>query len=195
MTTKANENFCFKYISSYDVSNILNHISKFDSEWKINTSRQDLEDPVHKNTESYFILGSIGTWSLGKKLLPVNVCKDKNLWEMVKPIIQDLEKFHEGVASSAIIVKLMSEKDVLPHIDESEYLQSVRRNHLAIKTNNSVIFHVGEETKNIATGECWEINNSKTHYVENNGNEERIHLIVDIMPDKIVGGKYRVGGR
>jgi hypothetical protein len=198
MTNKGNENFCFKYISSYDISNILNVVSKFDLEWRINTSRQDQDDPTHKNTESYFILGNVGNkmgsrWSLGEKLVTVNLCRDKVLWEMVKPIIQDLKKFHEGVASSAMIVKLMPEKDIMPHIDKSEYLQFVRRNHLAIKTNDSVIFHVGEETKNIATGECWEINNSKIHYVENNGNEERIHLIVDIMPDKVIGRKYRVG--
>lgn len=187
MIPKSQEEFCFKYISSYDISHISKHISGFDSEWKINTSRQDQQNPVHKNTESYFILGNIGEWVPGKNILPINVCRDKQLWKMVRPIIRDLERFHAGVASSAMIVKLMSEKDVMPHIDESEYLKSVRRSHIAIKTNDSVIFHVDKETKNIKTGECWEINNSKTHFVENNSDEERVHLIIDVMPYKVIG--------
>ena len=35
-------------------------------------------------------------------------------------------------------------------------------------------------------GECWEINNSLLHSVENNGKTERIHLLVDILPNKFI---------
>ena len=189
MTTKANENFCFKYISSYDISNILGHVSRFDSEWSINTFRQDQADPVHKNTKSYFIIQNVGVWSPGKKIFPIKVCRDQKLWDMLYPIIKDLEVFHDGIATSALIVKLLSENDVLPHIDSSDYLQNIRRNHLAIKTNNSVLFFVEKEEKNIKEGECWEINNAKTHYVKNLSKEERIHLIIDIMPNKLIGDK------
>ena len=32
-------------------------------------------------------------------------------------------------------------------------------------------------------GEIWEINNNeKEHSVENNGNEDRIHLLIDFLP-------------
>jgi hypothetical protein len=189
MVKKSEEDFCFNFISNYDIKGISDHINNFDSEWSINTSRQDQLDPVHKNTKSYFIIGNAGVWSPGKKILPVNVCRDKKLWEMIDPIIKDLERFHDGITTSALIVKLLSENDVLPHVDSSEYLQNVRRNHIAIKTNAKVLFFVEEEEKNIKEGECWEINNAKTHHVKNVSSEERIHLIIDIMPSKLIGDK------
>jgi hypothetical protein len=35
----------------------------------------------------------------------------------------------------------------------------------------------------MAEGECWEINNSRPHYVNNFSNVDRVHLLVDIMPN------------
>jgi len=34
-------------------------------------------------------------------------------------------------------------------------------------------------------GELWEIDNSKSHSVENNSNEYRIHLIVDYLKNAV----------
>ena len=35
-------------------------------------------------------------------------------------------------------------------------------------------------------GQCWEINNAKNHSVENNGTTDRIHLLIDIMPNEFI---------
>jgi tetratricopeptide (TPR) repeat protein len=57
------------------------------------------------------------------------------------------------------------------------------RIHLPIVTNEDVVFHVGGEEINMHAGELWEINNGTVHGVENRGTEDRIHLIVDWMPN------------
>ena len=38
-------------------------------------------------------------------------------------------------------------------------------------------------------GECWEINNTRLHAVENNSKIDRIHLLIDIMPNIEIGKK------
>ena len=56
---------------------------------------------------------------------------------------------------------------------------NVKRCHLAT-TNEECFFTVGDDKRNLKLGEIWEINNDKkTHGVSNNGDEDRIHLIVD----------------
>jgi len=55
--------------------------------------------------------------------------------------------------------------------------------HIPITTNDKVVFTVDGEKKNMQVGEFWEIDNSQDHSVENQGNEDRIHLIVDWMPN------------
>jgi hypothetical protein len=39
-------------------------------------------------------------------------------------------------------------------------------------------------------GEIWEIDNTREHEVQNLGNEDRVHLIVDIIPDVFIGKQY-----
>jgi hypothetical protein len=41
----------------------------------------------------------------------------------------------------------------------------------------------------MGTGECWEINNSRTHFVNNGSKIDRVHLLIDIMPNIEIGKK------
>jgi tetratricopeptide (TPR) repeat protein len=52
-------------------------------------------------------------------------------------------------------------------------------------TNDDVAFFVGGEEKNMKAGEFWEINNSVDHAVENRSGDDRIHIIVDWMPNYV----------
>ena len=56
----------------------------------------------------------------------------------------------------------------------------------AIITNDLIDFYVNKERKVMKEGECWEINNKKIHAVENNSNEDRVHLLFDIIPNKFL---------
>jgi hypothetical protein len=53
-------------------------------------------------------------------------------------------------------------------------------------TNEKCIFEVDNEEINMKMGEIWEIDNfNKEHSVVNNGDMDRIHLIVDWEPIQI----------
>jgi Flp pilus assembly protein TadD len=54
---------------------------------------------------------------------------------------------------------------------------------MPIVTNGDVVFHVGGQEINMQAGELWEINNGTVHGVDNRGTEDRVHLIVDWMPN------------
>ena len=38
---------------------------------------------------------------------------------------------------------------------------------------------VGGERRHLAAGELWEINNWRVHHVENRGESDRVHLLID----------------
>jgi hypothetical protein len=71
------------------------------------------------------------------------------------------------------------------------------RIHFPIKTNDKVAFTVWNtkgvaETIHMKKGECWFLDTRKAHMAINGGDEERIHLVVDIVTeaplyDKLVG--------
>jgi len=55
------------------------------------------------------------------------------------------------------------------------------RIHLVIQTNPSVIFTLGEEEVHMKEGETWLYNFSLPHGVENKGETDRIHLVIDCV--------------
>ena len=55
--------------------------------------------------------------------------------------------------------------------------------HIPIITNDKVVFAVGGQEKYMQVGELWEINNELVHTVANHGDEDRIHLIIDWVPN------------
>jgi hypothetical protein len=42
-------------------------------------------------------------------------------------------------------------------------------------------------------GECWRVNNKLLHGVYNFGSTNRVHLMVDIIPEELIGDKKYEG--
>jgi hypothetical protein len=184
---KLNEDFNFNLIRSYDVSELSEIVGKFTTEWRLDTSRQNQPNSVHMNTNTYYLRSFKPGWEPHEKLAVFPLANSVHVLSIADKIMKDLEVVHNGKASLAMIVKLLPDSDIIPHADESKYLGIVRRHHIPLKTNKDVMFHVDEESINMKVGECWEINNSKVHYVTNNSHEDRIHMIIDIVPEQYIG--------
>lgn len=179
-TNKIVDSFNFKQYPSYDVDQIVSIIKNFDDEWKIDTSRQD-KYHTHVDTESYFIYKADLQWESGKPFVTELVAENQELVDLIEPIISDLEEIHNGKRGNVLFIKLLGGRDIPKHFDGGDYLIKTRRHHVPIITSEDTWFGVSREEKQMQVGECWEINNAKPHYV-NNGEQDRVHLLIDIMP-------------
>lgn len=180
---KTFEDFNFIKHNSYDVEGIKQYIDSFSEEWFINTSRQD-HYYVHKDTNSYFVYSADMQWKAGESLKTQTTSSDTKLLELLEPIIKDLEQMHHGVRGNVLLIKLKARQSIARHNDSGDYLMFSRRNHIPIVTTEDVFFGVGEDKINMKPGECWEVNNSRLHFVDNNSEIDRVHLLIDIMPKK-----------
>jgi quercetin dioxygenase-like cupin family protein len=184
---KDNPDFKFSYLKEYNIDKIKQYLKSFDNEWLIDTSRQDTFE-VHRFTNSY-ILNKVDIfgWAPGDKYNGEFICNDEYLWSLVFPIVKELEEIRDGKVGQALFIKLSAGKIIDPHEDSGDYLYVVSRHHIPIITNPKVGFIVGGQTQHMKEGECWEINNNKEHSVFNEGDEDRIHLLIDIIPNKFLG--------
>lgn len=185
MVDKLNEAFNYRFHGNLDVSEIAKHLDTYSHEWFINNSRQKIS-PVHKETTSVFVYDHNAMWSIRDPYQLISNDSQKKMQELLHPLIHRLENIHDGKVGKCLFIKLPAGKSVAPHTDKLDYLGAVRRHHIAIKTNKDVFFFVNKEAKNMEVGDCWEINNSLEHYVTNSGETERIHLLVDIMPNRFI---------
>ena len=182
---KRDEEFNFKFHGKFDVSSIKEIISNFNEEWIIDTYRQE-DYSVHENTMSYGLYDHPHFWIYGDPYQLSVMSNNDKLMTAVEPIIKTLEIIHGGKVGKALFIKLPPTKDVHSHTDKGDYLGIIRRHHIPIITNDNVKFYVGDKFKQMREGECWEINNSLMHSVENNGNTDRVHLMFDILPQRYI---------
>lgn len=182
MITKQDEGFNFKFVKNYDVEDIENYIKDFSAEWYYDTTRQEMYEH-HKFTNSYFLYEHSNEWVNGDPYKTKLVCEDKRFMKLVSPIISDLEEIYNGRVGKALFINLVAGKKVEGHYDSGDYLGMARRTHIPIITNPDVDFIIEDETINMKTGECWEINNNRFHAVNNRSKNDRVHLLIDILPD------------
>ena len=182
---KFEEDFAYNYISKYNVDKIANIVKDFDQEWLLEMERQKTY-VVHENSYSYFIYDHTREWTVGESYKTVLKSDNQELINFVQPIIDDLEKIHNGKVGMAVLIKLTKKSPVWAHRDYRDYLNIVRRNHIAIITDPKVLFMIDGEFKHLEVGDCWEINNNKIHAVSNEANIDRVHLMIDIIPQHIL---------
>jgi hypothetical protein len=182
--TKRKEDFCFKFHGVYDISKIKDAVINFDEEWGLDKSRQEMGNKSFAHTSTYFLKDVPLIWSVGD-IYPEKINqKGAEIWDLIEPIIKDLESIHDGRRGRVLFTNLVKGEKIELHSDIGQYLGVARRNHIPIITNKDVLFHVGEEIINMKEGECWEINNNKLHKVHNHSELDRVHLTIDIIPNK-----------
>jgi hypothetical protein len=84
---------------------------------------------------------------------------------------------------------LPAHSDVIPvhseeHKNKIPFAVYYDRYHIVLKSQAGVNFHSGIEQVYMATGEAWLFDNTLIHWVSNNSNDDRIHLIIDIHSEK-----------
>lgn len=180
------EKFNFKQYESFNVKQIKKEILALEEHhWLKDTSRQDVFY-THKDTQSYFLYQTNLYWVRGAEYSYNKVSDNQVLLDLTEPIIKYLEELHKGQRGQVLFIKLPGKKNIPKHHDDGEYLMTGRRHHIPIITNKKTNFGVSREFVNMQEGQCWEINNAKNHSVENNGTTDRIHLLIDIMPNEFI---------
>jgi aspartyl/asparaginyl beta-hydroxylase (cupin superfamily) len=185
MKSKADLNFNFNPVSSFDVESLVDRVNKFSNEWDIDTSRQSTvyegRPNPHVNTHTYIIQNSSLYWERGtlfsKELI------DQEFYELLKNIVKELEDRMVGQSARILLIKLDANSEVFVHKDSGDYLSNVRRFHIPLITNEKVYYTVGGEEISMEQGKCYEINNLKLHSVNNTSDYDRVHLLIDIMPE------------
>lgn len=71
-----------------------------------------------------------------------------------------------------------------PHADTPEHANYYDRFHLVLETNEKALFRAEDEMVQMRTGDLWWFQNAVEHEVRNEGDTDRVHLIIDIKTSK-----------
>lgn len=84
----------------------------------------------------------------------------------------------------AKLVMLPAGRRVYPHTDRGDYYRVRDRYHLVLKSVAGSWLRAGDEEVTMREGELWWFDNKAIHEAWNHGDEDRLHLIFDMLsPD------------
>lgn len=169
-------------IFEYDINKFKKYVSSLEeSDWSKWTERQK-PNSNHQYTQSIKI-----QW------IPLDVSfyeKEKTEYiephyssvnQFLNPLINFLEKHYSGKIYKIILVRLKPFSEIKAHVDSSFSLTHTHRNHIPILTNDKVFFSCSNNIQNMKEGSVYEIDNLSTHWVRNESEWPRIHLIIDVI--------------
>ena len=101
----------------------------------------------------------------------------------ITELLSLLSSHYEFCDFTAILLLLPPGATIKPHVDQGRWFRLAHRIHIPIQTNSDVIFSVGTTSVAMQVGIAYEIDNAnQIHSVCNNGEINRIHLVVDLLP-------------
>ncbi|MBF9049796.1 hypothetical protein GTA62_13520 [Roseobacter sp. HKCCD9010] len=176
--------FFKKIRSNVPVEPFLTEIASVNGAWADATGRQDkiavqreaLAIPIRGLRKS-MILGRArrdvheSRWTTGSVNFPVT-----------RAFLQDVATELDADLSRAKIVCLPAGRRVYPHIDRGEYYRLRGRYHFVLKSSDGSWLKAGDEEIRMAEGELWWFDNDQMHEAFNDGGEDRIHIIFDLLP-------------
>lgn len=109
-------------------------------------------------------------------------------------LLREFAREQEARLGRAKIVLLPAGNQVYPHIDRGEYYRLHERYHLVLKSTLGSYLKAGEEEVRMQTGELWWFDNKQVHEAHNDGSDDRIHLIFDLLPEERVHEAFGSGG-
>lgn len=167
----------FRNYGLFDVTKFKKIITESNLDWDEFDFRQKTFD-VHKETKTIPIIFDDKLDIEKAEKTKHYVLFEKELFSLQEHLRTIIDE-PQGYIYRAILAKLPIGKSIKPHLDKGVIFEP-RRIHIVIQTNKSCYFTVADITKNLKEGEIWEVNNNgNIHSVSNEGETDRIHLIID----------------
>jgi hypothetical protein len=80
------------------------------------------------------------------------------------------------------LLRLDPLSEIKEHTDnDTSYEDGFFRIHIPVYTNSNVLFYLNNERVPMSAGECWYANFQLPHFVINNSEQPRVHLVLDCI--------------
>lgn len=174
-----------KQFKKFDkIEQIEKFITSLDEEWDLWTHRQKVYID-HGNVKTYPLLWSDENIN-NNTIDVIKKNKNANIWNILKKEVDFLCEHYDGKIIKMMFTKLPKNKMITYHTDSGFLLINSHRLHLPIVTNKNVYFIIELNSYNMKKGFWYEFDNTKLHSVINDSDEDRIHLILDVIPNGVL---------
>ena len=173
-----------------DVAPLLDEVMHHADLWDRDTSRQD-QLAIHGQTRAFMLwcyTEPASADKLFRESFPgaftyVGRRRDNVATKFPRTchFVEQVARRSLGLLGRVAIVSLKPRGKVERHVDDGMYYKLRSRFHLVLKSPNGSRFVSGDEQTLMHEGELWWLNNRLPHEAYNDSDQDRIHLIFDIL--------------
>jgi aspartyl/asparaginyl beta-hydroxylase (cupin superfamily) len=163
---------------------LLDEIASVDDAWAQATGRQD-KIAVQREALAIPLRGLRKSQIYGRPRRDVHESRwttGSATFPRARAFITDVATELDADLSRAKIVCLPAGRKVYPHVDRGAYYRLRGRYHLVLKSSAGSWMRAGDEEVRMREGELWWFDNDQVHEAHNDGDEDRIHIIFDLLP-------------
>lgn len=180
----------FQPVASIDPARLLNQLIRNPALWKADTYLRDYPQGPFGDTETVFLRfppASVTELERGTKDQHECVWMDGLVHlPAAREIIFGLMTKVEGERLGRVMInKLRPGGSVYPHADTPVHADYWDRYHVVLQSGPGCNFRCGEEWIYMKTGSVWWFQNALEHEVNNNSDDDRIHMIIDIRTQRL----------
>ncbi len=173
--------------SGIDVGPFLDEIGAHSELWYVDTSRQE-RISKQRETHAIALRSHADTAVLDSKVRRAKPVEYRGRptpmalhFPFASEYVDQLVRIMDGVMGRAVMTKLKPHGTIYPHSDDGLYWLLRDRYHLVLKSANGSHFKVGGEEVRMQEGELWWFDPTVSHEAFNDSNEDRIHIIFDVL--------------
>jgi len=153
--------------------------------WDAITIRQEFEGTCHSDTKSIILRGPVEftPQAVQNSLESCDYTFCHELHPELSYALSDISnclKIKE--VGRYMLVNLLPDGHIKRHSDEGLYAEYYDRLHLVVQSKPGNEFVCGDESVYMKPGELWWFNHRVEHEVFNRSDQNRIHLIMDVVP-------------
>lgn len=162
-----------------DITSIQQEVLQLTSNWMPHLNKSHYTG--HWDVTSLRSPGGTAGNSVPDVLSPGQAFADTPLMQQCPAIHALIDSLHCEVMAVRLL-NLKSGATIKPHRDfDLCFEKGEARLHIPVFTSNKVSFYSENELIPMQEGQCWYINANITHSVANNGDTDRIHLVIDCV--------------
>ena len=174
------DHFKIAKIDDVIIQDILSIIDEDD--WNINNYRKTASNML--DTDSIPILHTPLCASGINSLEAIRSIRKEVLYDKyfpkVEPVLDILREYYTFKQYAIFISRLHPHKRIGMHQDSGKFLELCHRIHLPLQTNDKIFYVIENNKYNWERANLYEFDNLLNHGVENNSDEHRIHLIINL---------------
>jgi pimeloyl-ACP methyl ester carboxylesterase len=181
-----------RILANVDPSPYLTEIDRVENAWALSTGRQE-KIQVQREAMAIPLRGLVKSAIAGRKRRDVHESRwttGSRRFPKARAFLEWFAVEIDGDLGRAKIVCLPASRRVYPHIDRGAYYQARDRYHLVLWSAAGSWMKVEQEEVRMREGELWWFDNNKMHEAANEGDQDRIHMIFDVLP-RSKGGRGR----